>query len=119
MRHTPGEAELRWNNAKRRSEEKVPPNHGSPPRLGLLARLMSTSGTNSTVENARGMKATAIGPMRSVVDLRAGELKGPRQVHQHENQKALDWGAPVDVVRCGPPTCATGVLRVSAAYRHL
>jgi hypothetical protein len=49
--------------------------------------------------DARGMKATAIGPRRSVVDLRAGELKGPHQVHQHENQKALDWGAPADVVR--------------------
>jgi hypothetical protein len=34
-----------------------------------------------------------------VLDLRAGELKGPHQVHRHENQKALDWGAPVDVVR--------------------
>jgi hypothetical protein len=44
-------------------------------------------------------KATASGPRRSVVDLRAGELKGPHQVRQHENQKALDWGAPVDVVR--------------------
>jgi hypothetical protein len=59
VRHTPGEAELRWNNAKRQSEEKVPPNHGRPPCLRLLARLMSTSGANSTVESARGMKATA------------------------------------------------------------
>jgi hypothetical protein len=28
-----------------------------------------------------------------VLDLRAGELRGPHQVHQHENQKAVDWGA--------------------------
>ena len=43
--------------------------------------------------------ATAIGPRRSVVDLRAGELKGPHQVHQHKNQKALDGGALVDAGR--------------------